>query len=66
MTGRTVKVFIIDDAKEEFEKLNEVVGGQKAKGVKNSEEMQLLSSIKEKGELIKSNPAYGDKIQRKY
>jgi hypothetical protein len=27
--------------------------------------MQLLRSIKKKSELIKSNPAYGDKIPRK-
>ncbi|PIO02890.1 hypothetical protein COX85_01130 [Candidatus Micrarchaeota archaeon CG_4_10_14_0_2_um_filter_55_9] len=61
----TVKVLIVDNAREEFEKLNEVVGRQRAKGVKNSEEIQLLKSIKKKSELLKSNPAYGNKIPRK-
>ena len=43
---REVKFFIIDQAREEFEKLNKVVGEQTARGIKNSEEMQLLNSIK--------------------
>lgn len=51
-------------AKEEFEELNRIVGGQQAKGETNSEEMQLLKSIKQKAELLKINPTYGDKISR--
>ncbi|MFA4946788.1 MAG: hypothetical protein WC607_04625 [Candidatus Micrarchaeia archaeon] len=62
MTG--VQVFIIDEAEEEFNKLNEIVGKQKAKGAKNSDEMQLLNSIQKKSELLKANPDYGDKIPR--
>jgi len=32
------------------------------KGITNSEEMQLLKSIKQKSEILKANPIYGDKI----
>ncbi|MCK4327527.1 MAG: hypothetical protein KAW41_03550 [Candidatus Diapherotrites archaeon] len=63
---RKVNLFIIDDAREEFEKLNAVVGRQRSRGIKSSEEMQLLASIKKKGELLKLNPTYGDKIPREY
>lgn len=63
---RKVKFFVIDEAKEEFEKLNKIIGEQKERGIKNSEEMQLLNSIKKKSEIIKLNPIYGDKIPRRY
>ena len=63
---RPIKLFVIDEAKEEFKKLNKVVGEQKAKSIKNSDEMQLLNSIKKKSEVVKANPSYGDKIPRKY
>ena len=61
---RQVRVILKGQAKEEFEKLNRLVGGQQSKGITNSEEMQLLKSITQKVELIKENPAYGDKIAR--
>ncbi|MFH1750512.1 MAG: hypothetical protein ABH863_02440 [Candidatus Micrarchaeota archaeon] len=60
--NRLVRVILKDQAKEEFEKLNKVVGEQQSKGVTNSEEMQLLKSIMQKIELIKENPTYGDKV----
>ena len=50
-------------AKEAFEGLNKIVGEQTAKGVQNSDEIQLLNSIKQKKELIKQNPFYGDNIE---
>ena len=61
-----INVLMIDAAREEFEKLNKLVGEQGAKGITNSEEMQLLGSIKKKSEVIRLNPAYGDKIPRQY
>jgi hypothetical protein len=57
-----VKVILKDQAKIEFEELNRIVGEQQAKGIANSEEMQLLRSIKQKSEILKANPTYGDKI----
>ena len=62
---RESKVILIDDAETAFKELNKIAGEQLKKGVKNSEEQQLLKSIKNKVELIKENPAYGDKIQKK-
>ncbi|MDO8553675.1 MAG: hypothetical protein Q7S22_02620 [Candidatus Micrarchaeota archaeon] len=59
---RLVHVILKDQAKLEFEELNQIVGEQQNKGITNSEEMQLLKSIKQKSELLKLNPVYGDKI----
>ncbi len=59
---RPVKVILLDQAKGQFEELNRLVGEQQAKGMTNSEEMQLLKSIKQKSELLKINPTYGDKV----
>jgi len=66
MSGdRRVQVILRDQAKEEFEALNQIVGEQQARGQTNSEEMQLLKSIKQKVELIKLNPTVGDSIPKK-
>jgi len=56
---RLVRVILKGQAKEEFERINKAVGEQQAKGVANSDEMQLLKSIMQKVALIKENPAYG-------
>jgi len=63
-TGREIKVVFIGNAKQEFEKLNEIVGAQKSAGQINSEEMQLLNSILQKKELLKENPEFGDNIPK--
>jgi len=62
---RPVKIILLGQAKTEFEELNRIVGDQQAQGVTNSEEMQLLKSIKQKSELLRTNPTYGDKIPHK-
>ena len=59
---RQVHIILKDQAKIEFEELNIIVGEQQAKGMTNSEEMQLLKSIKQKSEILKINPTYGDNI----
>ena len=45
-------------------KLNEVVNKQKIDGKNNSDEMQLLKSIKTKIDFIKLNPFYGNQIKK--
>ena len=65
MINKTVRIILLDEAKEEFERLNRIVGWQKEKGLHNSEEMQLLNSIRSKLELLKRNPFYGDNIPKK-
>ena len=62
---KAIRVILLDEAKEEFERLNKIAGWQKAKGTDNSEEIQLLNSIKSKIELLKKNPFYGDNISKK-
>lgn len=65
MKSKKVKVFIIDDAEESLSELNKIVGKQIKKEIKNSFEMQLLKSIKQKTEFIKDNPFYGDAIPKR-
>jgi hypothetical protein len=62
--SRTVRVILKGQAKSEFEELNKLVGEQGAHGEKNSFEMQLLKSIKQKIEIIKANPVYGESIPK--
>lgn len=63
--ARDAAVYFIDEAREEFEELNSIVAEQVAKGIRNSDEMQLLGSIKRKSELLRSNPEYGDHIPKR-
>lgn len=63
--SRDVRVIFIGQGKEDYEALNKVVGEQIAQGKNNSEEIQLLKSIKNKIELLKLNPDYGDNLSKK-
>ena len=56
---KPVRVILLDNAKEEFERLNVIVGKQLELGKQSTEEMQLLNSIEQKINLIKLNPFYG-------
>ena len=62
--NRPTKVILLDTAKIEFERLNQIVGQQVSAGKENSEEIRLLRSIKQKIEFIKQNPFYGDSIKK--
>ena len=65
MKNKSTRVILVDQAKEEFEKLNKIVGKQKAGGMESSEEITLLKSIKDKIDLLKENPFYGNNIPKK-
>lgn len=65
MKAREKDVFIIDEAEKSLKELNRIVGEQVKKGIKNSFEMQLLNSIKQKIGWIKENPFYGNQIEKK-
>lgn len=54
----------VGNAAEEFEKLNKIVGEEQANNITNSEHQQLLKSVKQKIELIKANPQYGDAVPK--
>ena len=64
MITKVVRVKLIDQAVEEFEKLNKIVGQEGNKGIENSENQQLLRSIETKIKLLKHNPQYGIQIRK--
>lgn len=63
--NKPTRVILLGEAELEYKKLNELVGMQISEGKETSEEIQLLRSIKQKIEFIKSNPFYGDNIEKK-
>ena len=71
LKDKPIKVIITGNAKEEFDKLNNTVGEEIAKGVINSDHQTLFNSIKQKIEFLKANPQYGihiakNKIPKEY
>jgi hypothetical protein len=62
--GKEVKVAITGDAKEEFERMNRAIEKEIERGITKSETQTLMSSIKNKIELLKQNPQYGAHIQK--
>jgi mRNA-degrading endonuclease RelE of RelBE toxin-antitoxin system len=63
--NKSVRVILLGEADSEYKRLNWIVGQQIKSGKENTEEMQLLRSIKQKTELIKANPFYGDNIEKR-
>jgi hypothetical protein len=59
---KPVRIQLVANAAEEFERLNKVVDEERSKGIANSEHQQLLKSIKQKVELIRANPQYGSHV----
>jgi len=59
------QIRLINQAKEEYENLTSVVETEKAKGIKSSENQTLLKSIKEKIDLLKNNPLYGEVVKKR-
>ena len=62
---KPIRVILKGQARKEFEELNKIAGEQQAKGTANSDEIRLLKAIKQKTELIKENPLYGNNIPKK-
>jgi len=65
MINKQIKILFEGNAKESLKKLNETIGNQIKQKKTKSFEMQLLKSIKEKADLIKKNPFYGNNIPKK-
>ena len=63
--NKPTKVILLDEADAEYKRLNEIAGQQIKEGKENTEEIQLLKSIKQKSEFLKANPFYGDNIPKK-
>ena len=62
--NKPVKLILLDEADSEYKRLNALVGQQLKEGKDNTQEIQLLRSIKQKVEFIKANPFYGDNIPK--
>lgn len=59
---KPVRVILLDQAREEYERLNRFIGEDSGR---NAQEAQLFRSIKNKIELIRQNPFYGDNIKKR-
>ena len=62
--NKPTRVILLGEANLEYQRLNGLVGQQAIEGKDNTEEMQLLRSIKQKIEFVKANPFYGDSIPK--
>lgn len=62
--NKPVRVVLLGEADNAFKKLNEIVGMQIKSGKENTEEMQLLKSIRQKIDFVKANPFYGDPVAK--
>lgn len=62
---KPIRISFVGSAADEWERLNSMVAEEKSKGMENSENQQLLKSIKQKIELIRTNPQYGDAVPKK-
>ena len=62
--NKPVRVVLLGETDKAFKKLNELVGKQTKQGRENSEEIQLLKSIRQKIDFIKANPFYGDPVAK--
>ncbi len=62
--NKITRVILLGEADLEYKRINELVGKQLNEGKSNTDEMQLLRSIKQKIDFIKNNPFYGDSIPK--
>ncbi|MEA3430688.1 MAG: hypothetical protein U9R08_05425 [Nanoarchaeota archaeon] len=62
--GKPIKVKITGDAKDEFEKLNKLVGEEIAKGVTGTDHQILFNSIRTKIDFLKDNPQVGTHLAK--
>ena len=63
--GKKVSVELKGDALEAYNSLNRVVGEQKARDIKNSEEIALWNGIQRAFDLIVDNPFYGRNVKKR-
>jgi len=61
---KPVSISFVGEAASEWEKLNKAVAEERRAGMENSENQKILKSIKQKIELIKTNPQYGDSVSK--
>lgn len=62
--GKPVKVIFAPDAKEEYEKLNKIVGEEQLNEITGTNNQILFRSINQKINFLKENPQYGFHIEK--
>jgi len=62
---RSVSVELVGDAEDAYEKLNKIVGQQRAEGKTNSDEIKLWNGIQRAFDRITENPFYGENAKKK-
>lgn len=62
---KETKIILNGEARISFEELNSIVVEQRKAKIKNSFEMALLKSIKDKFKILKLNPFYGNPIAKR-
>ncbi len=62
---KEIKVILSNEANEEYEELNKIVGEEKLKGIESSFHQTLLRSINRVKDLLKKNPFAGDQIPKR-
>lgn len=62
--NKPVRIVLLGEADNAFKKLNELVGRQIESNNSNTDEMQLLKSIRQKIDFVKANPFYGNPIAK--
>jgi len=63
--NKPVRVVLLGEADEAYKRLNSLVGKQIEVSKENTDEMQLLRSIRQKIDFIKANPFYGEPVVKK-
>ena len=61
---KPVRVILLDEADAEYKRLNAIVGQQLNEGKSSTEEIQLLRSINQKVEFLRSNPFIGNNMPK--
>ncbi len=62
--NKPTRVVMLGNADIAYKHLNAIVGQQLIANKENTEEIQLLKSIRQKIDFIKANPFYGDSIKK--
>ena len=65
MIAKEKDVFTVGEADKTLKEINRIAGEQIKKGQNNSFEIKLLNSIKQKSDILRENPFYGNSIPKK-
>ena len=63
--NKEIKVILSEEANNQYEELNQIVGQEKQKGIESSFHQTLLRSINRTKELLKKNPFAGNQVQKR-